>query len=118
MDAYRQAQEQMWSNAVSVRIIPIDLEDEPMSEWEWDVEITIPNNQWENSDEDGNFTVHQCGIDSFSSLESAFQWAYKWLKGRGYDVSNIEFDMKATAHDGIIKNSDLEKVREAREINA
>jgi hypothetical protein len=26
--------------------------------------------------------------------------------------------MKATAHDGIIKNSDLEKVREAREVNA
>jgi hypothetical protein len=39
------------------------------------------------------------------------------LKGRGYDVSNIEFDMKSTAHDGIIKNSDLEKVREAREVN-
>jgi hypothetical protein len=118
MDAYKQAQELMWSNAVSVRIYPLNLADEPMSEWEWDVEITIPNNQWRGSNEDGNFIVHQQGIDSFSSLESAFQWAYKWLKGRGYDVSNIEFDMKSTAHDGIIKNSDLAKVREAREVNA
>jgi hypothetical protein len=104
----------MWSNAVSVRIYPLDLEDEPMSEWEWHVEITIPNNQWENSNEDGDFIVTQSGIDAFDSLESAFQWAYKWLKGRGYDVSNIEFNMSSIACDGIIKNSDLEKVIEAR----
>ena len=97
---------------MSVRIYPIDLPDEPMNEWDWHAEITIPNNQWENSDEDGNFVVTQSGIDAFSSLESAFQWAYKWLKGRGYDVSNIEFDMKSTAHDGIIKKSDLVKVVE------
>lgn len=114
MDSYRQAQEQMWSNAVSVRIYPIDLEDEPMSEWEWHVEITIPNNQWENSNEDGDFIVTQSGIDAFDSLESAFQWAYQWLKSRGYDVSNIDMSMNSILNEGFVKKRDLEKVVEAR----
>ena len=110
----RKAQEEMWSNAVSVCIYPVNFPDQPMSEWSWDATIIVPNHQWRGSDEDGNFTVFREGSACFDSLESAFQWAYKWLNGRGYDVSNIEFDMKATAHDGIIRNSDLEKVREAR----
>lgn len=114
MGAFEQAQEEMWRNAVSVRISPIDLPDEPMSEWMWDVEIVVPNNQWENSDEDGNFTIEQCGIDSFHSLESAFEWAYKWLKGRGYDVSNIELSLTSMAGSGITHNNDLQKVMEAR----
>ena len=114
MDTFKQAQKNMWSNAVKVRVYPVDMADEPMGEWNWDVEIVIPNNQWENSDEDGNFIVHQSGMDSFYSLESAFEWVYKWLKGRGYDVSNIELNMTSSAGDGIIKNSDLAKVVEAR----
>jgi hypothetical protein len=114
MGAFEQAQEQMWSNAVSVRISPIDLPDEPMSNWEWSVEIVIPNNQWDDSDEDGNFTVEQCGTDAFYSLQSAFEWAYKWLKGRGYDVSNIDLSMTSMAGDGIIHKKDLQKVTEAR----
>lgn len=99
---------------MSVRISPIDLPDEPMSNWEWSVEIVIPNNQWNESDEDGNFTIYKDGIDAFYSLQSAFEWVYKWLNGRGYDVSNIELNMTSSAGDGIIKNSDLAKVVEAR----
>lgn len=118
MSAYEKAREEMWSNAVSVRIYPIDFPDEPMSEWEWHAEITIPNNQWEDSDEDGNFIVTQSGIDAFSSLEKAFEWAYKWLKSRGYDVSNIEMTMSSISHDGFHHKSDYAKVREARKANA
>lgn len=114
----KKAQEKMWSNAVSVRIYPINLPDTPMSEWEWEVEVTIPNNQWEGSDEDGNFFVYQQGIDAFSSLESAFQWAYRWLESRGYDVSNIDISMNSVLHHGFSHQTDYAKVLEARNSNA
>jgi len=100
-----QARDLMFKNAVKLRIYPIaHLEDDPMGEWIWDVEIVIPNNQWECSDEDGNFYVTQHGVDSFYSIESAFTWAFKWLKGRGYDISNIDLSAE------IVKKSDLEMV--------
>jgi hypothetical protein len=118
MNTYEQARETMWSNAVSVCIYPIILDNEPMSSWFWDVEITIPNNQWENSDEDGNFIVMGSNPGCFASLEDAFQWAYKWLNGRGYDVSNIEMSMNSVAHNGFHHKNDYAKVVEAREANA
>ena len=113
-NTYEEARKKMFANAVSVRITPIDLPDEPMSEWEWNVEIIIPNNQWENSDEDGNFIVEMCGIHSFYSLEEAFEWAYTWLKGRGYDVSNIDLNMTMIGGGGIIHQSDINEVMSAR----
>lgn len=105
-EAQQQQQEllQRINNAVKVRITPLDLIDEPMSEWEWHVEITIPNNQWEESNEDGDFVIHRSHIDAFYSLDDAFKWAYKWLKGRGYDLSSIELNLDSIFCDGIIKN--------------
>jgi hypothetical protein len=100
---WRHALEQRINNAVKVRIYPLDLPDEPISEWAWHVKITIPNNQWEDSDEDGNFIIHRSGIDAFYSLDNAFAWSYKWLKGRGYDLSSIELNLDSIFCDGIIK---------------
>jgi hypothetical protein len=118
MSAYEQAREEIFLNSAQVRIYPLNLPDEPMGDWEWNVEITIPNNQWDNSDEDGNFVIDMGGLDAFNSVETAFGWAYKWLSGRGYDVSNLELVLNATAHAGIAKKSDYAKISEARKQNA
>lgn len=101
---HEEASKLMRLNAVKLRIYPIaNLRDDPMSDWDWNVEIVIPNNQWAESDEDGNFYVNQHGIDSFHTIDSAFRWAFSWLKGRGYYIDDFSLETE------IIKTSDLER---------
>lgn len=105
---HAEASKLMRDNAVKVRIYPIaHLRDEPIDDWEWNVEIVIPNNQWAESDENGDFTVNMHGIDSFHSIDSAFRWAFSWLKGRGYHIDDISLETE------IVKTSDLNRAVES-----
>ena len=88
--------EQIQSNAVQVYIFPINDEDEPVDQWFWDAEIIITTN---------GVPRHILGSNPgcFGSIQSAFDWAYEWLKSNEYDVSNLEFEMNDKSHKGIAK---------------
>lgn len=79
---------------VRATVFPTYQEGEPFSEWQWDAEIVIGGNLYEDSDEDGNFTIEMCGINSFDSADGALHWVYRWLTSRGYDTSFIELVVK------------------------
>lgn len=78
-----------------VTITPLLLGDDTENpEWEWNVEVVIGGNLYENSDEHGNFTIEREGLYAFGTADEAFHWAYRWLTSRGYDTNYIELDMK------------------------
>jgi hypothetical protein len=79
---------------VRATISPAHAESEPFSEWQWDAEIVIGGHLYEDSDEDGNFTIEMCGIDSFDTADEALYWVYRWLTSRGYDTNFIELVVK------------------------
>jgi hypothetical protein len=84
------------ASAAQVCIFPINDENEPVSQWFWDAEIIITTN---------GVPHHILGSNPacFGSIQSAFDWAYEWLKSNEYDVSNLEFEMNDKSHKGITK---------------
>jgi hypothetical protein len=78
---------------VRVSISP-ETQDGDVSEWTWAAEIVVENHLYEDSDENGDFTIERCGIDCFYSADEAVTWVYRWLTSRGYDTAYIELVVK------------------------